>query len=97
MGALAGILLLASPARSEEKVNMTSETDAGRALCELLDLERPELAAVKDCVDREDFNGALTAYRDRIVDLGAALDLGEPPGFWLWTATDADDLLQAGI
>jgi hypothetical protein len=97
MGALAGILLLTSPARSEEKVNMTAETDAGRALCELLDLERPELAAVKDCIDREDFSGALTAYRDRIVDLAAGLDLGEPPGFWLWTATDAEELLGKGI
>lgn len=95
-GALAVILLI-SPAHSEEEVDMTSETDAGRALCELLDLERPELAAVKDCADREDFTGALTAYRDRIVDLAAALDLGEPPGFWLWTATDAEELLGKGI
>lgn len=97
MGALAGILLLISPARSAEKVNMTAETDAGRALCELLDLERPELAAVKACAERGDFTGALAAYRDRIVDLATELDLGQPPGFWLWTATSAEELLDEGV
>jgi hypothetical protein len=76
---------------------MTSETDTGRALCSLLDLERKELSGVKELVEREDFDGALVAFRDRFVDLASTFDPGELPGFWLWTATDARDLLDTGV
>jgi hypothetical protein len=92
-----GILLLTVAAYSEEKVNVTSGNDTARALCELLDLARPELSTVKDCAAREDYTGVLAAYRDRIVQLAGTLDLGEPPGFWLWAPTNAEELLNRGL
>jgi hypothetical protein len=77
---------------------MTTQTEmeTGRALCELLDLGRHELGRVAECVRREDYPGALAAFRDRIVDLAATLDPGELPGFWLWAPTDAGELLRGG-
>ena len=75
---------------------MARNDETAHALCEVLNLARPELAAVKQCADAGDYAGALAAYRDRLVDLAADLDMGEPPGFWLWSATVAEKLLKDG-
>jgi hypothetical protein len=92
LGCLAGPLQAQAP--GEE--TMKADTDTGKALCAALDLTRPGLAAVRGRAEAEDYAGALAAYRDHVVDLAARLDLGEPPGFWLWGATKAEDLLKDG-
>ena len=101
LGTLVGALFLGvslSSLWAQEKgsANMISEADLSRELCGLLDLTRPGLAAVKQCAESGDSAGALAAYRDHLVDFAAGLKLGEPPGFWLWSATKAEDLLKDG-
>lgn len=95
----AALLLGAMPAlgNPEEGETVKQEQDTGHAFCDLLDLEKPALAEVKGFVDRGDYVGAMTAYRDRLVNLAAKLNMGKPPGFWLWGATKAEDLLTSGI
>jgi hypothetical protein len=51
---------------------MDRDADTGRALCEMLDLARPGLAAVRQCADAGDYPGALAAYgRYLLVNSGA--------------------------
>ena len=83
-------------AQEKGKPRMSSNAEPARELCGLLDLARPGLAAVKRAADAGDDAGALAAYRDHFVDLAASLALGEPPGFWLWSASKAEDLLRDG-
>lgn len=76
---------------------MIADAETARELCKVLNLDRPELVEVKRCLEAEDYAGALGAYRDRLVELATSLDPGKPPGFWLWGATQAADLLKNGM
>jgi hypothetical protein len=96
-GIVAGSLALSLSAQDGPEGTMARNKETGRALCEVLDLTRPGLAAVKQCADAGDYTGAMAAYRDRVVELAASLDMGKPPGFWLWGATNAQELLKKGV
>jgi hypothetical protein len=93
----AGVFAVQAPAQEKTEAGMVSNEETGRSLCEMLDLARPDLAAVRGHAESGDYAGALAAYRDRLVELAAHLDMGDPPGFWLWGATKAEDLLKTGV
>jgi len=72
MCSLAGAFLLAvmtAPLRAQDdgEGTMVTDSEMAHALCELLDLARPELAAVKRCIEAKDYLKALATYRDRFV------------------------------
>ncbi|MBT3287281.1 MAG: hypothetical protein HN380_08035 [Victivallales bacterium] len=90
------VLAIALHAQPAQEPPMDRTETLARELLALLDLSRPELAAVKARADVGDHAGILVAFRDRIIDRSAELDMGKPPGFWLWGHTNPERLLKQG-